>query len=114
MLLDHDDDMLFLGTLLRICAAAGCQSFITSTGCVDVWEPKVLRCAAGGHFYVPIHYNLHWEDIETLVKDKRIFLADNNIPGMKINQHILFYMVQLRLSNTMVSASGFSGKRQNF
>ena len=70
-----------LGTLVRICAAAGCQSFITSTGCVDLWDPKVLRCAAGGHFYVPVHYNLDWDEIETLIKDKRIFLADNHIPG---------------------------------
>lgn len=70
-----------LGTLVRICAAAGCQSFITSTGCVDLWDPKVLRCAAGGHFYVPVHYNLEWEEIEALIKDKRIFLADSNIPG---------------------------------
>ena len=70
-----------LGTLVRICAAAGCQSFITSTGCVDLWDPKVLRCAAGGHFYVPVHYNLEWEEIEILIKDKRIFLADSNIPG---------------------------------
>jgi len=94
---------------LRICAAAGCQSFITSTGCVDAWEPKVLRCAAGGHFYVPIHYNIHWEEIEKLIKDKRIFLADNNIPGMKINQHYFIFHVQLRFRN-LLSASGFSGK----
>lgn len=73
-----------LGTLVRISAAAGCQSFVTSIGCVDLWDPKVLRCAAGGHFYVPLHYNLNWEEIETLIKDKRIFLAHNNILGEKI------------------------------
>ena len=73
-----------VGSLVRICAAAGCQSFITSTGCVDVWDPKVLRCSAGGHFYIPIHYNLGWEEIETLIADKRIFLADNNISGEKM------------------------------
>ena len=66
---------------MRICAAAGCVSFITSTGCVDVWDPKVLRCAAGGHFHVPIHYNLGWEEIEKLITNKRIFLADSNTPG---------------------------------
>lgn len=71
----------FVGTLVRSSAAAGCQSFITSTGCVDVWDPKVIRCAAGGHFYLPIHYNLDWEEIEAVIADKRIFLADNNISG---------------------------------
>ena len=69
---------------MRTSAAAGCQSFITSTCCVDVWDPKVLRCAAGGHFYLPIHYNVDWEEIETLIADKRIFLADNNISGREI------------------------------
>lgn len=75
---------------MRISAAAGCQSFITSTGCVDLWDPKVLRCAAGGHFYVPVHYNLNWEEIKTFIKDKRVFLADNNIPGEKLFSDYLF------------------------
>ena len=69
---------------MRTSAAAGCQSFITSTCCVDVWDPKVLRCVAGGHFYLPIHYNVDWEEIETFIADKRIFLADNNISGREI------------------------------
>lgn len=67
---------------MRVCAAAGCESFITSTGCVDVWDPKVLRCAAGGHFHVPLYYNLSWEEIKKLITNKRIFLADNNTPGV--------------------------------
>ena len=67
---------------MRVCAAAGCESFITSTGCVDVWDPKVLRCAAGGHFHVPIYYNLSWEEINKLIANKRIFLADTNTSGM--------------------------------
>ncbi|PFX27416.1 rRNA methyltransferase 3, mitochondrial-like isoform X1 [Stylophora pistillata] len=79
VLCDGLKDPTNLGTLVRTSAAAACQSFITSTGCVDVWDPKVLRCAAGGHFYLPIHYNLDWEEIEAVIADKRIFLADNNI-----------------------------------
>ena len=67
---------------MRVCAAAGCESFITSTGCVDVWDPKVLRCAAGGHFHVPIYYNLSWEEIKKLIANKKIFLADSNTSGM--------------------------------
>ena len=70
-----------IGTLVRTCAAAGCESFITSNGCADVWDPKVLRCAAGGHFHIPIYYNLDWGGIQKLVDKKRIFLADSNIHG---------------------------------
>ena len=88
---------------MRISAAAGCQSFITSTGCVDLWDPKVLRCATGGHFYVPVHYNLNWEEIKTLIKDKRIFLADNNIPGEKMFCYVVEIFCILRL---LYNASG--------
>lgn len=71
----------FLGTLLRVCAASGCESFISSTSCADVWDPKVLRCAAGGHFHFPIYYRLSWEEIKKLLENKRVFLADNNTYG---------------------------------
>jgi hypothetical protein len=33
------------------------------TGSVDVWDPKVLRGAMGGHFCTSILYSLPWEDI---------------------------------------------------
>lgn len=81
VLCDGLRDPTNVGTLVRICASAGCESLKTSTGCVDVWDPKVLRCAAGGHFHVPIHYNLGWEEIKKLVSNKRIFLADSNVPA---------------------------------
>ena len=73
--------LFVLGTLLRVCAASGCESFISSTSCADVWDPKVLRCAAGGHFHFPIYYRLSWEEIKKLLENKRVFLADNNTYG---------------------------------
>ncbi|XP_013921822.1 PREDICTED: rRNA methyltransferase 3, mitochondrial [Thamnophis sirtalis] len=30
-------------------------------GCVDAWEPKVLRAGMGAHFRIPIISNLEWE-----------------------------------------------------
>ena len=38
-----------LGTALRSCAAFG-VSAVVGPGCVDVWNAKVLRAAAGAHF----------------------------------------------------------------
>ena len=32
-------------------------------GCVDIWDPKVLRSAMGGHFYTYILNSLPWEQI---------------------------------------------------
>ena len=38
-----------LGTALRSCAAFG-VSLVVGPGCVDLWNAKVLRAAAGAHF----------------------------------------------------------------
>lgn len=53
--------------------------FFPITGCVDAWEPKVLRAAMGAHFHLPIIPNLAWDDIEThLPKLVTVHVADNS------------------------------------
>ncbi|KAJ8347713.1 hypothetical protein SKAU_G00263020 [Synaphobranchus kaupii] len=67
-----------VGTILRSAAAAGCHSVLLTTGCVDVWEPKVLRAAMGAHFRIPIIPNLDWEVIPNyLPTTATVHLADN-------------------------------------
>ncbi|KAB1265682.1 rRNA methyltransferase 3; mitochondrial [Camelus dromedarius] len=47
-------------------------------GCVDPWEPKVLRAGMGAHFQVPIINNLDWEAVPNyLPTNTRVFVADN-------------------------------------
>ncbi|XP_022246729.1 rRNA methyltransferase 3, mitochondrial-like isoform X2 [Limulus polyphemus] len=47
-------------------------------GCVDLWEPKVLRSACGAHFRVPILNNIYWEVLQNYFsEDAIIYLADN-------------------------------------
>jgi len=41
------------GTLIRTAAAFG-WGFVAGPETVDVWSPKVLRSAAGGHFHIPV------------------------------------------------------------
>ncbi|KAK3555761.1 hypothetical protein QTP86_028963 [Hemibagrus guttatus] len=68
-----------LGVTLRCAAAAGCHSVLLSTGCVDVWEPKVLRAALGAHFRLPIIPSLSWSDIQTrLPPNTTVLVADNS------------------------------------
>lgn len=51
---------------------------IVFLGCVDAWEPKVLRAAMGAHFRIPVHTNLQWKDVEShLPDDVCIHVADN-------------------------------------
>ena len=55
ILLEDIQDPGNLGSILRTAAAAGCDAAFISTGCADVWSPKVLRAAMGGHFALSIH-----------------------------------------------------------
>ncbi|XP_061917982.1 rRNA methyltransferase 3A, mitochondrial isoform X2 [Entelurus aequoreus] len=67
-----------LGTMLRCAAAAGCHSVLLTKGCVDVWEPKVLRAAMGAHFHLPIYSSLSWEEVEDhLPKEVTVHVADS-------------------------------------
>ncbi|XP_022451484.1 rRNA methyltransferase 3, mitochondrial isoform X1 [Delphinapterus leucas] len=67
-----------LGTILRSAAGAGCSKVLLTKGCVDAWEPKVLRAGMGAHFQVPIINNLDWEAVPNyLPNDTRVYVADN-------------------------------------
>lgn len=49
------------------------------SGCVDIWEPKVLRSAAGAHFRLPIHNAIDWEDMPKYLEERTsIFIADSD------------------------------------
>jgi TrmH family RNA methyltransferase len=43
-----------MGSLLRIADAVGADGFVMTPGCVDVYNPKVVRSAAGAHFRVAL------------------------------------------------------------
>ncbi|XP_027717506.1 rRNA methyltransferase 3, mitochondrial [Vombatus ursinus] len=67
-----------LGTILRSAAGAGCSKVLLTKGCVDAWEPKVLRAGMGAHFQVPIISNLEWEAVPNyLPSNARVHVADN-------------------------------------
>ncbi|XP_024133075.1 rRNA methyltransferase 3A, mitochondrial [Oryzias melastigma] len=79
LICDNIRDPGNLGTMLRCAAAAGCSSILLTKGCVDAWEPKVLRAAMGAHFKLPIYPNLEWDDIENhLPASVTVHVADNN------------------------------------
>ncbi|KAI7795884.1 rRNA methyltransferase 3B, mitochondrial [Triplophysa rosa] len=78
LICDNVRDPGNLGAVLRSAAAAGCHSVLLTKGCVDVWEPKVLRAAMGAHFRLPIIPNLTWSDIpDQLPTTATIHVADN-------------------------------------
>jgi TrmH family RNA methyltransferase len=42
-----------LGTMLRLAWASGIKRVWLNAGTVDIWNPKVVRAAAGAHFHLP-------------------------------------------------------------
>lgn len=57
-----------MGALIRIADAAGADGFAATAGCVDLYNPKVVRSAAGSHFHLPLVKGV---DVEALSRDLR-------------------------------------------
>ncbi len=75
LILDAIRDPGNLGTLLRTAAAAGVEAVALAPGCVDVFNPKVLRSGMGAHFRVPI-VDMDWPQIEAYCAGLTVYLAD--------------------------------------
>ncbi|RCX13782.1 TrmH family RNA methyltransferase [Anaerobacterium chartisolvens] len=54
VLLDSIQDPGNMGTIIRTADAAGVQGIIASKGCVDIYNPKVLRATMGSVFHIPV------------------------------------------------------------
>ncbi|NXC81908.1 MRM3 methyltransferase, partial [Cercotrichas coryphoeus] len=81
LICDNIRDPGNLGTILRSAAGAGCEKVLLTKGCVDPWEPKVLRAGMGAHFRVPIIASLDWESVPTtLPAGTQVCVADNKDP----------------------------------
>ena len=63
LILDSLRDPGNVGALIRTAAAAGCDAVITVAGGADVFAPKVVRSAMGGHFRLPLIADAQWETI---------------------------------------------------
>lgn len=64
-----------VGTMLRTAGAAAVDAVLLAPGCVDVYNPKVVRGAMGAHFRLPCSH-LPWPEIEDYCRLTTIWLAD--------------------------------------
>lgn len=55
LILESLQDPGNMGTIIRTADAAGITAIIVSKGCVDIYNPKVLRSTMGSIFRVPVH-----------------------------------------------------------
>ncbi len=65
-----------LGTLLRSAEAAGADHIILAPGCVDPYNPKVVRAGMGVHFRLPLTIASHWDEVHPWVRGRPVWLAD--------------------------------------
>ena len=63
-----------LGTMLRTAAAAGVDAVLLSSGCVDIYNPKVVRGSMGALLRLPVH-QLEWDEIAGAVEGLRVWVA---------------------------------------
>jgi TrmH family RNA methyltransferase len=64
-----------LGTMMRTACAAGIDAVLLAPGCVDVYNPKVVRGAMGTHFRLPVQH-LDWGGIASYCKSLNIWVAE--------------------------------------
>lgn len=63
-----------LGTILRTSAAAGADGVILAPGCVDAYNPKVIRGSMGAHLRIPF-LTLSWSEITALTARMVVWIA---------------------------------------
>jgi TrmH family RNA methyltransferase len=75
LLLDEVTNPGNLGTMLRTAVAAGVDAVLLGPGCVDAYNPKVVRGGMGAHLRIPI-YHLDWPEIGAIVHNTAVWLAE--------------------------------------
>lgn len=75
-----------LGTMLRTAAAAGAEGVLLGPGCVDPYNPKVVRGGMGAHLRLPIH-RLSWPEIRSKTEKLAVWVAaaDGDLPYSDVN-----------------------------
>lgn len=75
-----------MGTILRTAAAAGVDALILGPGCVDPYNPKVIRGGMGAHLRLPLRA-MSWKEINGETQEMTVWLAtaDGAIPYTGVN-----------------------------
>lgn len=72
---DRIQDPGNLGTIVRNADAFGPAALVLNKGCVDIFNPKVVRASAGAIFRVPIIYSSSDYEFINMLKDKGFYVV---------------------------------------
>ncbi|HFQ92985.1 MAG TPA: RNA methyltransferase, partial [Anaerolineae bacterium] len=90
-----------LGTMLRTAAAAGADAVLLAPGCVDAYNPKVVRGSMGALLRLPVKA-LSWAKIEEVVRDTAVYTAT-------IDADITYTQVNWQRSSSLIIGSEAHG-----
>ena len=76
--LDNIRDPGNLGTIIRTADAVGTNGILLSTGCVELYNPKVIRSTMGSVFHLPVIDRLELKDVIPELKSSgfKIFASE--------------------------------------
>lgn len=81
VVLDAVKDPGNMGTIIRTADAAGCTGVIIPDGCVDIYNPKVLRATMGSVFHVPIYHCAGMTEAIGFSKQKGFLICASHLEG---------------------------------
>lgn len=84
LVVDRISDPGNMGTLLRTAWAVGVEAVFFTEGCVDPFNPKVVRAAAGAHLHLPI-FRIDYHEIEVRLRGMDLWVAGSG-EGMPYNE----------------------------
>ncbi len=84
LILDDISDPGNMGTLLRTASWYGVKNIILSPGCVDVFNPKVVRSGMGAHFYTKQMFQLPLLDAIKPLKQLGVAFLGADMEGTPI------------------------------
>jgi len=70
-----------MGTIIRTADAAGMTGIIISEGCVDIYNPKVLRSTMGSVFHLPVYQCKDIVNTLKLIKTRGIKIYATHLKG---------------------------------
>jgi TrmH family RNA methyltransferase len=91
LVLDNLADPGNMGTILRTALAADVAMVLLTPDCVDCFNPKVVRAAAGAHIGLPIATNVAWSTVAEHVmahSQGRVLLAEAHSPHMYFAENL--------------------------
>jgi len=83
VILDTIQDPGNMGTIIRTADAAGFDGMIISKGCVDIYNPKVIRATMGSVFRMPFNFSEDLTDTIKVLKSKNIRVIAAHLKGDK-------------------------------